>query len=84
MGETGSAHAAIEEGYTALIDRAQKISHLEWGTHCLAIAPGHRTLLAWQERAIAPAVIEFGAPHGAEKFIMVPVFFASAALRLTP
>ena len=54
LGEPDRLRAAAEEGYWALIDRAQKISNLEWGKCFLANVPEHKAIIDLWDRVASP------------------------------
>lgn len=56
LGEPGTARIAVEEGYHELIQRADKISNLEWRKSFLENVPEHRAILdKWTQLAVSPA-----------------------------
>jgi tetratricopeptide (TPR) repeat protein len=56
LGESEKSRAAVEEGYRELIQRAEKISNIEWGRSFLENVPEHRVMLdMWDRVAGLPA-----------------------------
>jgi class 3 adenylate cyclase/predicted ATPase len=54
LGEAVQTRQAIEAGYRELIERAEKISQLEWGRSYLFNVPEHRALIELWEQIAAP------------------------------
>ena len=53
LGEADRSRAAVEEGYHDLIQRAQKISNIEWGRSFLENVPEHRAIIERRDRIAA-------------------------------
>ncbi len=52
-GRRRCARQAIEAGYQELIERAEKISQVEWGRSFLFNVPEHRALIELREQIAA-------------------------------
>jgi len=57
LGESDQSRAVVEEGYRDLIQRARKISNIEWGKSFLENVPEHRAMLDMWDRVAAPSVM---------------------------